>query len=130
VNRQSQVSKPGLLLGFITGLCLSWLIQQAACTVVNEHKLPPKDWPQLEIVIEQHGFWKTQELCDRSVAEVALIGPAFGCAWINFDQMKCTIYLWLNSVLEHELLHCKGYDHYLSSELADGWEQWKKENQK
>lgn len=102
----------------------------AGCTVVNEHKLPPKDWPKLEIVIEEHGFWKTQELCNRSVAEVALIGPALGCMWVNFNEMKCTIYLWLNSVLEHELLHCKGYDHYLSSELADGWENWKRENRK
>ena len=101
-----------------------------ACTVVNEHQQPPADWPTLTVVVEEHGFWETQEKCGRSVAEVVLIGPALGCAYINFDVMMCNIYLWLNSVLEHELLHCKGYDHYLSSDLRDYWETWKKENVK
>lgn len=99
------------------------------CTVVNEHRKPPSDWPELTVTVEEHGFWQTQEKCGRNAAEVLLIGPMLGCAYINFDEMRCRIYLWLNSVLGHELLHCRGYDHYGSSDLRDYWETWKKENQ-
>ena len=105
------------------------LLALTGCTVVNEHKLPPADWPALEITVERNGFWETQEKCGRNVAEVLLIGPALGCMWVNFDEMRCRIYLWLDVVLEHEMLHCQGYDHYGSSDLADYWEQWKKDNQ-
>ena len=104
------------------------LLALTGCTVVNEHRAPPADWPALDITIERQGFWETQEKCGRSVAEVLLIGPALGCMWVNFDEMRCRIYLWLD-VLEHEMLHCRGYDHYGSSDLADYWEQWKMENQ-
>jgi hypothetical protein len=118
VNRRSQQSKP-------TFAALLLVMALGACTVINEHKAPPSDWPQLEVIVEEHGFWGTQEKCGRNVAEVVLIGPMLACAWINFDEMTCRIYLWLTSALGHELLHCKGYDHYISNSLADYWNEWK-----
>jgi len=120
MNRRSQQSKP-------TFIALLLVLFMGACTIVNEHRAPPADWPNLEVSITEGGFWETQERCDRNVAVVVLIGPALGCAYVNFDEMKCRIYLWLNAVLEHELLHCKGYDHIGSTDLADYWEQWKKD---
>lgn len=123
LNRKSQRSS-GSIFVYLALVLLS------ACTVVNEHKAPPADWPKLEITVEEGGFWETQEKCGRNAAEVILIGPMLGCAWVNFDEMRCRIYLWLNAVLEHELLHCAGHDHYLSSALADYWEEWKRENRK
>lgn len=123
LNRKSQRSR-GSIFVYLALVLLS------ACTVVNEHKAPPPDWPKLEVTVTEGGFWETQERCDRNPLVVVLIGPALGCAWINFDEMRCRIYLWVNSVLEHELLHCQGYDHYGSSQLADYWEEWKRENVK
>ena len=123
LNRKSQRSR-GSIFVYLALVLLS------ACTVVNEHKAPPPDWPKLEVTVTEGGFWETQERCDRNPWVVTLIGPALGCAWVNFDEMRCRIYLWVNSVLEHELLHCQGYDHYGSSQLADYWEEWKRENRK
>lgn len=106
------------------------LLALTGCAIpINEHRAPPADWPQLEVTVEHKGFVETQELCDWSVAQAILIGPVYGCARITFEDMRCRIYLWLNNVLAHELLHCRGYDHYGSSDLRDYWETWKKENQ-
>ncbi len=121
MNRRSQQSKPVFI-------ALLLILALGACTLINEHKLPPKDWPNLEVTVYETGFSETQEKCGWSVLGAVLVGPILGCAYINFDKMKCDIYLWVNSVLDHELLHCKGYDHIGSSRLADYWEQWKKEN--
>jgi hypothetical protein len=118
MNRRSQQSKP-------TFAALLLVMALGACTIVNEHRAPPSDWPVLEVIVEEHGFWGTQEKCGRNVAEVVLIGPMLACAWVNFDEMTCRIYLWMTSALGHELLHCKGYDHYISNALADYWNEWK-----
>jgi hypothetical protein len=120
MNRRSQQSKP-------TFAALLLVMALGACTIVNEHRAPPADWPELTVTINETSFKETQDKCGWNVVAAVLIGPMFGCAYVNFDQMKCDVYLWLNAVLEHELLHCKGYDHIGSTALADYWEQWKKE---
>lgn len=118
MNRRRQQSKP-------TFIALLLVMALGACTVINEHRAPPSDFPELKITVNELGFWETQEKCDWSPALVILIGPRLGCAKYDFQKMTCDIYLWVNSILEHELLHCKGYDHIGSSQIRDHWNEWK-----
>jgi len=136
MDRHSQISKPGVIAGFITGLVMSWAVQQWGCTAINVHQEPPKDWPKLSVSIQKVGFWEMQTLCGGNPLMAALgLKNYFGCAWIRFDTNTCVVYYSSDDehgklVIEHELMHCEGYDHIGSSSLADGWEQWKKENRK
>ena len=129
-DRPATTSEKRISAAFCVIVAILLLFAMAGCTVINEHKPPPQDWPQLEVTIEEHGFWETQEKCGRNIAETILIGPMLACAWITFADMKCRIYLWMTAALGHEMMHCKGYDHFWSSALADYWEEWKRENRK
>lgn len=49
-----------------------------------------------------------------------------GCAVVNFNEGKCYITtMGQREVVEHERLHCQGYDHFGETTMADLWQRWK-----
>ena len=95
------------------------LIMLSGCTMIDMHTPPPSDWPKLEMVYV------------KSRAEVYDCGTAVACANVNFDTMKCTIYIAADDPesaalgREHEEAHCAGRDHIGSTAFRDYWEAWK-----
>lgn len=100
----------------------------SGCTAINIHKAPPHDWPKLEMTVTKLGFMELQSVCEASI-----LMQRFACANINFDTMTCKVYYFSDDeygklALEHEEMHCLGYDHIGSSELAGWWHNWKQQN--
>lgn len=122
MNRRSQQSKGVLALYLVIAL--------SACTAINVHQKPPSDWPKLQVSIHKVGFWEMQKICGGSYLS-GVLTQYMGCAWIYFDKGTCEVYYAADdkesaaNVIEHEVMHCEGYDHIGSSTLKDGWEQWK-----
>jgi len=57
-----------------------------------------------------------------------LLVQILACANVDFDTMTCDIYFPIGeaqSVMDHELKHCQGWDHAGSTEFKDYWEKWK-----
>ena len=90
------------------------------CATIDMSRPPPADWPKLEVEIIK----TTLDEAKRQCKGVKLI--VFGCAKVFFDEGVCRIYLGTEdkSVYEHELLHCKGYDHPGESTMRDAWAKW------
>lgn len=112
-------------------LLSAWL--SVGCTVINVHQEPPQDWPELEIIYNKVDFWTLQKECG-TIGPMFLLFQSLGCAWIRFDEMTCNVYYYSGldsdskvSVIEHEKMHCHGYDHIGSKTLYNAWEAYKKE---
>jgi hypothetical protein len=97
----------------------TWLLLLAlvGCSSIDLSNKPPRDWPELEVRVHKEGFMAKRE-CD---------GFFGGCAVVDFCAKTCDIYLqWdFNFILEHEKLHCKGYDHYGEKTMRQGWADYK-----
>lgn len=70
-------------------------------------------WPQLEIV---ENYVPNAEMRDRCVKYTGFGMSPIACAEFDFSNRKC--YIWFSAdfppsrnVVEHERLHCGGYDH-------------------
>lgn len=105
------------------------LLLVAGCTTIG-HQPPPADWPNLTIVEHQVGTWSMLKHCYQYVSlPMKLIGGIpFSCAEVNFPARRCDIWCTedMNAeTLEHERLHCAGYDHFGASTLADAWRDYK-----
>lgn len=76
-------------------------------------------WPELEIV-EHHV--PAQAMLERCRKYVGFGSVPLACAEFNLVVLRCDI--WLNesfappTVVEHERLHCRGYDHVGSTGMA------------
>jgi len=123
MNRRQQQSKPVFI-------ALLLVMALGACTAINVHQKPPSDWPKLNVSIHKVGFRELQKICGGSYA-IGLLTQYMGCAWIYFEKGTCEVYYAADDkdsathVIEHEVMHCEGYDHIGSSALADGWGEWK-----
>ena len=104
--------RPALLLFLCTG-----------CTMIDMHTPPPHDWPEMKIVVNRVSFLEAQRQCGGNI--ILYITPA--CAKIDMWTKTCTVYTSTDdeNALEHEITHCKGYDHVGSTKLADWWAQWR-----
>lgn len=105
----------------------------AACTAIG-HTPPPADWPKLEVIMHEESVGAMLAHCYPPMSALAkVIGfIPLACANINFDRKRCDIWQLPNPVperVEHERLHCQGYDHVGGSYLADGWAAWKARHQ-
>lgn len=113
---------------YLTTLALTALF---GCTTVNYDRAPPADWPVLEVKLRRVSMMQVQQMCWG----VPFLWQVFMCMEPDFDKMECNIYHYYTDaelahksaawIIEHELAHCNGYDHYGSTELRDAWEQWK-----
>lgn len=81
-----------------------------ACTIVGHEKV--EGWPTLEIVEHHVPNHVMRDAC------VKYMPPTFSpmaCAEFDLGRRKCHIWLSADfpseSLLEHERLHCNGYDH-------------------
>jgi hypothetical protein len=97
----------------------------ASCSVMMGHE-PVAGWPQLEIV-EHHVPHATMR--DRCAKYVGFGSSPEACAEFDIANRKC--HIWFSSdfppqpfVVEHERLHCKGYDHAGSTNMAAYLEYW------
>lgn len=75
--------------------------------------IPVEGWPELKVV-EHHV--SEQEMRDRCAPYVGPLMTPQACAEFYLAEGEC--HVWFSrdfppseSVREHELLHCKGYDH-------------------
>lgn len=103
-----------------------------ACTTIDIHNAPPSDWPKLRVGIVKTGYWAMQTACGTGGLRF-LLSQSFACAYINFNDMTCTIYYasddeYAAMAIEHEEMHCKGHDHIGSGQLRDAWSEWKLNN--
>lgn len=97
--------------------CLLW----AGCASIDPQSAP-RDWPRLTIDVRKVSYLEVLKRCSKySVAPLA-------CAEIHFRTMTC--YVWVTPdaprwVLDHELGHCHGADHFGESTLRDAWASYK-----
>lgn len=96
----------------------------AACTTIDEHTAPPADWPKLEL-FEHHV--PHAEMRDQCVQWGPWWASPEACAIVNFEAMRCDIWFSadfppLRTWIEHEYMHCAGYDHPGDPVLATAWQ--------
>jgi hypothetical protein len=97
----------------------------ASCSVMMGHE-PVAGWPQLEVV--EHHVPHAQ-MRDRCAKYVAFGSSPEACAEFDLANRKC--HIWFSSdfppqpfVVEHERMHCAGYDHAGSTSMAAYLEYW------
>jgi hypothetical protein len=89
----------------------------AGCSVMGHE--PVANWPALQIIEHRVSQEAMVARCSRYVG----FGMSpLGCAEFDFNLSRC--HVWLtgaspNFVLQHERLHCAGYDHIGSTNMRD-----------
>lgn len=90
-----------------------------ACTIVGHQRVA--GWPELAVI--EHYVPET-ELRERCSKYVGFGMSAQACAEFDFVSRRCD--LWFSadfrpspSMIEHERLHCQGYDHIGMNTMAD-----------
>lgn len=105
--------------GALLGLAL------AGCAAIDAHT-PTQGWPDL-MPIEHHV--SNAEMRDRCGVFLPVWSSPEGCAVFKFQDHECHIYVSADfprqAVLEHERLHCKGYDHVGSDDMQKMLADWR-----
>ena len=107
------------------------ILSASACTTINTDSPPPADFPAL--VIHEHAvkfgeFWGH---CYKYVGWGWRLMGALpsACAEVNFAQNRCDVWYPQDSITadvrEHELEHCRGFDHPGDSTIRSAWLSWK-----
>jgi uncharacterized protein YceK len=114
----------------LRNLLLFWSLSLLAngCTSIDRHTDPPSDFPRLEVSVNYVPHHQMRDICSKYIP--AFASPEACMEW-DFSKKTCTIWLSKDfpphpSVVEHEKLHCKGYDHIGDSTLRDAWTTYKK----
>ena len=87
-----------------------------ACAVIDHKRI--EGWPELEIV--EHRV-PAEEMVSRCQKYTGAASVPIACAEFNLRARRCDI--WLSesfaprAVVEHERLHCAGYDHVGSTNM-------------
>ena len=103
----------------------------AACTAINYADKPPADFPKLAVYEHPLKFGDFWSKCYPQVSlAFKLIGSLpSACMVGNFATRRCDIYYPVDArddeVMRHEYAHCRGYDHYGSSDIAHAWTTYK-----
>ena len=90
----------------------------AGCAAIDHQ--PVEGWPALEIV--EH-YVPADEMMQRCRKYAGFGALPLGCAEFNLAARRCDI--WLSesfaprALLEHERLHCRGYDHVGATAMRD-----------
>ncbi|MGQ0522882.1 MAG: hypothetical protein ACT4P8_04375 [Betaproteobacteria bacterium] len=97
----------------------------AGCTIVGHEKVP--DWPQL--TVREH-YVAHHVMRDKCVKYVPFGMSPEAC--MEFDLRAGTCDIWYSAdfppgrgVIEHERLHCRGYDHIGGNVLSRAVAGWK-----
>lgn len=110
-------------------LALAAALALSACTVMNEHRAPDPRWPALNTIEHEVSTFEMLRRCYQYVSLPMKLagGIPFACAEINLDENRCDIWFTADSdpfILEHEHLHCKGYDHHGDDQLRNFLAEW------
>lgn len=105
------------------GKWLALIALLSGCATIDRHAKPPTDWPPLIIVYNKIDPIAVQSKCGGN-----LWLQYAGCVEYDFCRLSCTVHYFTDLVLEHEEMHCKGYQHHGNTEIADGWNFWKNNN--
>lgn len=100
------------------------LVLQACATQVAHERVA--GWPTLRVIEHRVPEAEMHRVCDQYAPP--LMTPR-ACAVINLTALRCDIWLTenpLQSSVEHERLHCAGYDHVGKHDLADMLKQYEK----
>ena len=102
----------------------------SACSTIDAHTPAPSGWPALRIVIvdDPYADKGIEVYCSPS----NLFAYHMACAVPDFAQQTCFIYArsrdkWL---IDHEKLHCAGYDHPGGSSIRKIMNYWKSQGWK
>lgn len=106
-------------------LALTAFFSLAGCTIVGHEKVP--DWPQL--TVREH-YVAHHVMRDKCVKYVPFGMSPEACMEFNLHAGTCDI--WYSAdfppgrgVIEHERLHCRGYDHIGGNVLSRAVSAWK-----
>ena len=103
-----------------TLLFLGVSLLQAACTPIDTHE-PVADWPILTVY--EH-YVPHHVMRDRCAKYTAFGSSPEACAEFNLVERRCDLWFSadfppMKAVIEHERLHCEGYDHVGSTNMRD-----------
>ena len=113
-------------------ILLAVFLLVGCATTIDNHTASPIDWPKLTVVENYVPVGTLYEKCWKYVPEwMKWLGAIVeGCAELDFKVNTCTI--WVRdsgfadaTIMEHERLHCQGYDHIGDSILRDEWAKYK-----
>lgn len=98
----------------------------AGCTTIDYRSGVPADWPTLRVVEQFVPYDEVRAKCGNP----AWFWTIFACMIPDFKAGTCNLYYpegepvygW---VRDHELEHCKGYDHPGDDELRELWRKYK-----
>jgi len=103
-----------------------FLLFAASCAAISEP--PVEGWPELQIVWHQVSQEEVHGYCAIRVGPIPVGARILGCATADFDRRECHIYVTEDAaawVIEHERLHCLGWDHPGENTMRDGWRKWR-----
>jgi hypothetical protein len=95
----------------------------AGCSTMNHERV--EGWPELRIV--EHRV-PADEMMQRCRKYAGFGAVPLACAEFNLAAGRCDI--WLSErfapdpIVEHERLHCRGYDHVGSSGMREFLARW------
>jgi hypothetical protein len=90
----------------------------AGCSTMDHERV--EGWPELQIV--EH-YVPAEEMRARCRKYVGLGSVPLACAEFNLVARRCDIWLSRSfaprGIVEHERLHCRGYDHVGATNMRD-----------
>lgn len=112
-----------LLLGTLLGLFLSWMI---SCASIGHEKV--EGWPELK-VYEHHVPHNVMR--DKCAKYTAFGSYPEACSEFNLAEKRCDIYFSADfpptkAFIEHERMHCLGYDHEGETGMRDFLENYRR----
>ena len=100
----------------------------SSCSMVN-YSSRPADFPTL--IERLHQYDTSAGVRDACGSLYEAYGQSvpfalIACSHWRFDTLTCDVYVQRGDegTLEHERGHCRGYDHYGESTIADAWRAW------
>lgn len=98
-----------------TGVLPVLALLGGGCTVVGH--IPTPDWPALSVTENKVDVATMMEHCSRYTN--FLTWPPMACSEFDLHARTCHIWYVWDIHLEHERLHCAGYDHVGGSTMRE-----------
>lgn len=111
-------------------IVLASLLALGACSTIDQHTLPPADWPEVRIVENRVSYGEVLKRCYKylTLGEKLIGGIPLACAEVFFAEAVCHIWITPNidaEIIKHERLHCLGYDHPGADNMRGAWQRYK-----
>lgn len=99
-------------------LFVAWAVLAGGCATIDHQ--PVAGWPELRMV--EH-YVPAEEMSARCRKYVGFGSVPLACAEFDLAARRCD--MWFNegfaprAIVEHERLHCRGYDHVGATTMRD-----------